>query len=456
MRLAQLNTPLKITERGEVLVGYIRQTANDTADLPVSVANSRKDWTAKQVEAARSQITSEFARRSEQEGFSEALTWIKQLVDSQTIAVSKHANLMIFCAALTLLELDLIHDFLSESERKRLLELGSAILKLQGIDPESRLGFLLGDIRQAKALDATRRGQTWSAFFEQMLSWQAGRRSNHVRLHGTATMNTALRALRLGNTGLAIEGLTLAEEQGLDPASQLLARVARVQALRLRGDLASAQALIDDTRRVLSINHEAELELTWEEAIIKAIAQGGDAWRDLFNLCRRGRPHYEATYLLEAHLWAYAAPSLKYLSILPKLSTIKANARGSVTRNIRFSLLISVVSCLETLYEPGLPSEIKLSALAEVSENLNRFPGIDRELLAKLAFARWAQRNNLGIICALLLGEYHAMCQRLTGGNSNDVLELSPSQSTTPWERLTAGSAGIDEAMLMDKWPRTG
>ena len=454
MRLGQLNTPLKVTERGEVLAGYLRQTVTDATDLTNSSHNSRKDWTAKQVDATRTQITAEFSQRCEREGFSVAVNWIRELVDQQTITISKNANLTVFCAALAILDLDLTHDFLSDVERKRLLDLAGSILKIQGIDPESRLGFLLGDVRQAKALDATRRGQTWSAFFEQMLSWQAGRRSNHVRLHGVATMNTALRALRLGNTGLAIEGLTLAEEQGLDPNSHILARVARIQALRLRGDLASAQALIDDTRKTTVLNHEAELEITWEEAIITAMTKCGDAWRDLFNMCRRGRPHYEATYLLEAHLWAHAAPSMKYLALLPKLSTIKANARGSVTRNIRFSLLISVVTCLETLYEPGLPSEVKLSALAEVSENLNRFQGIDRELIAKLAFARWAQRNNLGIVCALLLGEYHAMCQRLTGGASSDVLGLSPSSASNPWERHSPSNS--DPGLIAEKWSKTG
>jgi hypothetical protein len=436
--LGQLNTPLKVTERGESIIGYLGRTLTEAGSAAPAQATGRRDWTAKQVDAERTQIAQEFARRSRDEGFEPAVSWIMHHVGVHEAHADGSANLTSFCAAVSTLELDIVHDFLTDPERKRLFGVAEAILKVHGIDGVSRLGFLLADVKQAKALDATRRGRTWAAFFEQMLSWQSGRRSNHVSLQGSAALNTALRALRLGNTSLAIEGLSFAEEVGLDPRSVTLARLARIQSLRLRGDLAAARSLIDETRRSMSLHHEAELELTWEDAIVRAMAEGGDAWRDLFNLCRRGRPHYEATYLLEAHLWARVMPSTKYLALLPKIATIKANAGGNVTRNVRFSLLISVVTCLEDLYQSGLPSETKLASLIEVSESLSRFPCIDRELLAKLALARWAQRANQSMICALLLGEYQALSRRLSDGSTDDVLSLSPTALPTPWSRSAA------------------
>lgn len=434
VRLGQLTIPLKITEREEIICESIGRLQTD-GNLSTQAANSmRKDWTAKLVASERARILVTFQDHANREGFDAAFNWLNQLVDGQKSESDIHYNLTGFCAALLILEIDLQDDFLTAPKRKRLYELVETILKVQGIDADSRLGYLVSHLKHLRALDAVRQGRPWLAFFDQVLAWQSGRRSNHSRLQALTALTTALRAMRLGQTDLALSGLNYAEQVGLDDSALILARLTRIQILRLRQNCTDALQLIDETRKTLHLGQEAVLELTWEEAVIAGILEGGDTWRNLFNLCRRGRPHYEVTYLLEAHLWARAMPSLKFLEILPKLATIKSKAGVVVTRNLRFSMLINVLNCLDTVYEAGIQAPIKIAAVAAVSDNLTKLPGVDRELLATLALARWAHRQNLNLPSSLLLGAYQNLCQSLSGGRSSDVLALAPKLSVSPWE----------------------
>lgn len=451
MRLARLDAPLKITERGEAMLGYSTQSAATLMDADdMTRMQGRHAWTQRLVEFEKSRLASEFNRLAASRDFASAISWIMRLLSQHEDESTVNGKLTSFCAALALLELDLTHDFLAPAERKRLLELAEAILKVQGIDAKSRLGYLLADARQAKALDASRRGRTWEAFFEQVASWQAGRRSMAVGFKGKAALQAGLRALRLGNIGLAIEALHAAEDLGLDQDSRVLARIARIQALRLSGELVQAEALLLVTKEDSQLSEEAILELDWEAAIIQGMQGDEDAWRHLFNLCRRGKPHYQATYLLEAHLWARVMPSNKYLLQLPKLSTIKTNAGASLTRNVRFAQLIAAVSTLEMLYETGPKAEVKLATLGELSENLASFSGIDRELLVKLALWRWAQRHNQGLIAALLQSEYQALSAKLSRGGSEDVLGLGPKDKVQSWGKIFASAVSEkDEAATL-------
>lgn len=432
VRLGQLTIPLKITEREDIICDAMFAIHADPTENPGKTASGRKDWTAKQVAAERLRIMLTYKEQYDRDGFDTAFAWLNQLVDGQGADNDLQQNLTIFCAALLILQIDLQDDYLNAGKRRRLYELVEAILKVQGIDADSRLGFLASQLKQIKALDAVRQGRPWLALFDQVLAWQTGRRSHHARLHALTCLTTGLRALRLGLSELALESLLIAEQGGLDDSAFILARITRIQTLRLSQDYGAAQQLVSETRQSLHLNQEAALELSWEEAIIAGIVGGEDSWRDLFNLCRRGRSHYEVTYLLEAHLWARVMPSLKYLEILPKLATVKSNAGARVTRNIRFSLLIDVLNCLETIYEPGIQTAIKLPAVASVSDRLSNLPGIDRELLATLGLARWAFRQNLHLLGKILLAAYGKLSQSLSGGRSADVLALAPTPTSTP------------------------
>jgi predicted unusual protein kinase regulating ubiquinone biosynthesis (AarF/ABC1/UbiB family) len=441
----------KLSERPLEALGYLAPPHAETDDARET--EPATGWTTAQVVREQERLAAELARNRSDLGDKAAQDGLLRLLGEEAEVSSPSARLRTVLRAIAVLSLDTETGTLPRAQRNRLEELVEGILKVAGVQPEtSKLAFLHGDLHNARALDAARRGALVTAAMEQQRGHFASKRRPSGGL-GYQALAAALRVLRLGHAETALDGFLAAETHALAPALRLRSQVQRVVAMRLMGELGNARALAQELLRSPDVPAEARLELDWE-ILLATASETGDA-RPVIAAVDRAKPHYTATYLLEAHLWSRAWATAADVKRLARLSTVRKLPGSATGRGGVHAPSFEIVARLDAAYDRDVPLAHKLHGLQEALEQLPLLRTVDRELLVWLAVARWAQRHHQSVLAAIALGEYQAWSRRLTSGRSPDALRAAADLAVDPWSRhrsaqtvvpaaASGGAAGVE------------
>ena len=311
---------------------------------------------------------------------------------------------------------------LTTTEINQLVALGTALLRANGIKSEtSRLCFLYGELHLALSQIYRRSGDPWQATWEHQLAVRLSRR---VPPGGKGFQSLALgnRALRLGESRLALEQLAIAETNDLPPHSREQARVLRVHALRVSGALAAARQLLSETQATMPASVETRRDLDWE-ALCLEVATSGDL-NPLLAAIRKGRPHCIGSFVLEVCLWCLASQSRSWLDRIPRFETLARKAELDVAGHATATVARCVRRLLEC-YDSDIPFTLRLGTLSLAVSEAKSLITVDKELLLWVAATRWLARNSYHDMAALTCAEYVALSRRLSDTKTSDVLGIA-------------------------------
>lgn len=346
------------------------------------------------------------------------------------------AQLRRFCFVMTLLVQHERHGWLSPAEVTRVADLAEAILKIQGINPQSsKLSWLYGDLHLVLSQIRRKEGRPWHAAWLAQTAVSVGFGGPRDEAHGALT--TAGRALRLGNLTLALEATTLAADA---PKAQLM----RLQALRLAGRLDEADEL---AAKLTATDDETRLELEWE-AMCRHAQRTGDL-TTMVNAVARGRSHRHPTYMLEVTLWAKVVPSKQWLDRVPRVETIRKLFPDAFRRGSHNAFFYECAAKMDRSYDNGIPLPHRLTDLGALLEDTGRLLTFDKELLLFAAATRFLGRYHQPVLAALAQGEYRARSLRASDGVTADVFGIAnvAASGAKPGEHPVASATGRAASM---------
>lgn len=382
-------------------------------------------WTTAQIEAVKAEIKYELDRILVQSRrLSHMLVQIHKL-ENQDRA---DARLRCFVYIMSALVQNQRRRCLKRPQLEGLVQRALIILQVQGIVPGgSRHAFLYGELHQVRSLTLRRDGQTWRAAWEQQLGAAFSRGSDAIDL-GHQALASGNRSLRLGNATQALAAFARAEAEGLDARGASLASIGRARALRIQGDIPGARRAAAAALATKDLTPEAHTELMWEAFCLDATTDG--ALLPMVNATRLGKSHAAPEYVIEAFLWAIAAPSKAFIDRVVKMATL---ARREDTRPKALGQLLKIALTLEDCYDPAIPFAIRLERLGEVLASAKKVLNVDKELLAWLAAARWLARAHAFALASLCLKEYEQLSLRLSDGRSPDAMGMGADLLTAKW-----------------------
>lgn len=321
------------------------------------------------------------------------------------------------------------HKDLTYSQIGRLLELGEAILKLQGIRPRSsKLSFLYGELHLAASQIYRQTGAHWKAAWEQQIATYLSQRAP-CGGKSFQSLSLAIRALRLGHAKVAIQRLTDAEAKGgLSQRSLVRGRIEHCKALRLSGRLEESLILVAKTLAFSDLTREEKLDLKWERLCTSAIRTENI---DLLveSVLPKGS-HHDDAYILEAFLWIRATRSRKWLRRFPKLRKM-----GFESRDVRktFGFLYECILAFEKCYDSQIPVISRLKILGKILSQVQKLQVMEKELLVWAAASRWLARIKADALASLSLSEYESLSLRLSGGTQRDALGILSDALVRSW-----------------------
>ncbi len=384
---------------------------------------SKDRWPSRQILEVRSQITAELDEIAAAKGPTAAIDEAVRQVSHLRDDLSDDAQLRSYTYIMSALVRYHRHGAgLSSTTIDTLSDRAFKILMLKRVTSDNpRLGYLAGDLHMVLSQVYRLRGYNWRAAWSQQMGVRLYRndpeRSKSFRSYGLA-----LRALRLGNTKLALEHYTLAEVEADDDTRRLQARLGRIKSLRLSYELEQAQELLKSATKLVSteLPESVRLDLAWEGTCLEVARS--KSIEPLMALVRRRSSHYSGDYLPEATLWSFASTTEKYQERLPRMSTLRRSARIDLAAS---QSLIRPIEVLETVYDKDYPLDVRLQNLGSQLSQLDQLEAVDWQLLYWLAAARWLLRRQNPVHHDIALGEYRALCLRLSHGKTDDVLGLA-------------------------------
>lgn len=354
-----------------------------------------------------------------------ALDRIGQLKDDP------NASMTTFILVMYTLNQHLKFGGLRDPQIRDLLELGEAILTLAGIKPRSSsLASLYGELHLVSSQLHILRGEALPAAWEQQIAIHLSGREPPGGMDFQG-LNSAIQALRLGLTGLAVDELWQIYEHSPEPTRRGKAAIHLLRAFRLSGQLDHADELATKLN-LPELTEKARLELTWE-AHCRQIKRG-ESIKPLLSLTRSRKPHHRPGYLLEAFFWSRSLTSQETFSALPKLKTLRQ--RKDLTFQY-YPIFYRCAHSLEQAYDTDIPFHHRLSHAKRLMTSLYELQSIDQQLLIMAALIRWLIRSNHRRLSRLLFAEYTAISRKLSDGREADSLGILQDLQHKSW--LTAG-----------------
>jgi hypothetical protein len=330
---------------------------------------------------------------------------------------------------------------LTEAQVRNLEDLGHALLFAEKIHPiKSRLAYLYGELHLALSQIHRKTGKHWLAAWEQQISLHL---SGKTPPGGVAFqyLSMGIRAARLGFGPSAVTYFKAAEDLGLDPRPLLRARLGRIRALRLAGELAQSAELAAATTS-LQMSNDEQLELVWEESC--RTAQAKLDLGEMMRLTARGSSHHLPIYLVEAFLWAHAVPERRWEK---KLVRVRTMIRKKLMRREQLGIALEAIEAVETAYDSAMPMAARLQKVGRILARTNEFVTLDLELLFLAAVGRWLARSHLFSMASLVLQRYKALNVLQTNRTGADGLGLVQDLLEKPWcavEALPANALTVD------------
>jgi hypothetical protein len=328
-----------------------------------------------------------------------------------------------------------------------LVTLTYAILQTQGVRPRaSRLASLYGDVHLIKSQIVRKDGDIWRAAWEQQTALQLAGDfpSGGVGFQLVAMGN---RSLRLGHARLALAQFREAAATGLPDAARGRLVLGELQAAWLSGDAAAmASADAQAAAAAGGVTEEVAKEIAWNELVRRAV-EIADA-RPLLAAVRHGQSHYDATYVIEACLWAMTLESREGLALMPSLAGMR---RNETLKPKRLGGWYEAGVALQDAYDHGVPLPVRLRAIGRILERRHRQLTIDKELLILAAATRWLARSKATSLAVLTYTMYRAASRTLSDGRRDDALGVLGDLTARPWLSLYGFEEGVEPAQTQEK-----
>lgn len=298
----------------------------------------------------------------------------------------------------------------------KLVSLAEAILATQGVHPNSpKLGFLYAELYLAVSQIHTQQGRHWESLWEQQLATYLSPTTSGGGA-GFQALALGIRSLRLGHARFAADQLEKAESAGLTPPYLSRAKLERLKALRLCGDLDGADRVPLEVTPGFSAAEKRELE--WEKLCRESQRTGSVS--SLVLSVQKNKSHHSPAYLCEALLWSRIVKSREWIQRFPTARSMARNPHAS----LKSSYLFDWVTTFESCYDPAIPGILRLRRLGLQLADVAQLPSIDTELLVWAAAARWLARNRMEELAEVVRREYRGLSLRLSEGKHADVLGL--------------------------------
>lgn len=321
---------------------------------------------------------------------------------------------------------------LSQKQIQELSELAEAILMVSGIKPgASQLSFLYAELHFALSDLHLNKGEFLGALWEQQLGAQMAILDPQMKARRYLAMT--VHSMRLGHCSMALVFVEKAlEDCKQEPLLQDKIRIHQVRALRLSSKVEEAQELAN----LYANQSQSEAyrhEFSWEKACCEV--QLGLDPRPLLGLCKRSGPCYSSSYILELFLWLRCHPQTQWIERLAKISTI---AQHSEINFRQYPQLYTIVNQLESAYDTSIPFTKRLLSLKKILPKIPALRNVDKEALCWLAIARWLHRNRHAELAGIIFYEYKSLSQKLSQGESHDILGLASDMSAIDWHEKLA------------------
>ena len=394
----------------------------------------RSEWQIKNIDEAKRRIKAQLDSIQEKAGERQRFQAIQQGIRQLESSTEPKDLLDLYVYIVSALVHHKNFGGLNPSQIRKMTSLAYQILQMQDIQPEtSQLGFLYGEIHMALSQIHRISGEHLTAAWEQQFSQHVSRKHPPGGPHYQA-LASAIRSMRLGQVHRALENYILAAEDTTNRRRIWTARLGQIRCLRLMQQFEEASQLIRSMFDSINIHDEAserfQLELHWEKICIDASKEANlDAMIQAVN---RKSSHYQAVYLVEAHLWSLAAPQRRWQGRLPKVATILRNKKLQ-SKDLGF--FVKAAQQLEECHDSQIPLVVRVRALGHIIGDLHHFIAIDRQLLFYIAAARWLARIHSPELASIMLGEYEGYSLKITRGHCNDVLNLAGDILDRPWFR---------------------
>jgi len=300
----------------------------------------------------------------------------------------------------------------------RLVELALDILRLQDIKPaKSRLAFLYGELYQVRSQIFRQEGQPWQAAWQQQMAHHLA--NPNPQEAGSQYLALGLRSFRLGHAAKARQYLCQAEQQGLEKQQLFLAKITKCQSLRLSGQLERALKDLSAGFEESHLEPRQLLELEWEKICCRLCASLDLS--EMFATVRKGRPHYQSSYIIEAFLWGALLKQRSWLMGPYKMQVIRRRAHLNPA-SLGFFYQVGIV--IEQSYDYDIPLATRLFNLGNHLGRSGELVTVDKELLFLAASFRFLNRSKAYELADLVKHQYAKLCHQLTEGDSDDVLGL--------------------------------
>jgi hypothetical protein len=145
---------------------------------------------------------------------------------------------------------------------------------------------------------------------------------------------------------------------------------------------------------------------------------------------RRGKDHYQTTYIIEAAMWCLAHPSREALARAPSMAALRHNKpMRARTHGAWFDVAVTI----QDAYDFAIPLQIRQRYVARALERRSELLTIDKELLFLAAATRWLARAKASDLALLVLAEYEQLSLRVTSQANRDVLNLVSDVQQRGW-----------------------
>jgi len=319
------------------------------------------------------------------------------------------------------------HGGLTRTQVEGLLGIAFTILKTSSIQPTARhLGFLHGDLYAIRSQILRKAGFHLEAAWDQEL---ASRFSAAAASPGLGTMAMGNRALRLGDAAVAIRLFQQAGEMGLSGNDLARNRYCLAISLMLNDHAADADRVSQFALGQPDLSTAFRDEIQWLRLCIELRAT--QRLEPMLKAVSRGRPHYQAGYVVEACMWALTMRQREWLDKVPNLTRLRRNS--TVLRPQKCGFFFDSAAAVQDAYDVEVPLLRRLHRLRHVLVERRQLLNIDKELLLLASAVRWLARSKAFRLAALCYGEYRALSLRLADGASSDALGVLADVTQTTW-----------------------
>jgi hypothetical protein len=305
---------------------------------------------------------------------------------------------------------------LSQPQLNNIVETAHGILGKMGVGSKpTALSVLYSDIHNALSQIYRFSGRHWRSAWEQQLALQWGAKF----ATGGAGYQAILqgnRALRLGNTNLALSWFRGARQHDLRPTDLGAARVGEIRTLRLMGNFEESKRYVENFLRADS-RPGAHRELQWEKMLLD-IHDKSDL-RALMYATRKNGSHFCDSYPVESYLFAATSVKKELLNSHRRLKNID---RLPQFRFSQYGVFYKGALEIENCYDASIPLTYRIRDIGNILAELESEPNIDKVLLLFAAASRFLSRCKSFALAALVLGEYQSLSFSLSNGKNTDLL----------------------------------